>query len=799
MNRRAFLTGLTAASSAAADADVTLKSARPLHPRVQVAVHDLLDAIRRLPAPGASQQLNVEFTQGFAPEEWEVATGPDGIAVRGDDRGLAYALAWLRRTVTDKQAVPARLSLRRAPHFKVRRWSTAVSHAFGAPWDERIHLADRFAYIKADVIRRAADYGMNGIEINGRPADGWDIDWVISFKKYPDLARLFPPGERKRRLELVEDLARDAKRNLLEFMVWSHELHLPPGFTELYPQAAGTGYPVCLSNDLLTQFIGDKYVEFFTACPSVDGVVVSVNESGEFSLITDEGCRCERCSRLSQHGRLMAVLNPVIAVAARLNKQVVLRTFQSSWKRDLYSHPELETIRKAYAGLPSQAQIMSKYCPLDFYGTEIADEPLIGAFPNPHLVELSLDVEWQGRTFVPALTPDNFRRRIGHAVEKKCVGIVARVDFPFPSMEPGPIFGHPNEFNAWYVGELLWDPKTDLDDSLYRWTRQRYGEPAAPKLAPALKRTEWITQKTFFCLGQTLINYHNMIAGVSFSDEGLWSRALSKWDPSKRKLSETFFEPDDELIAAAAREKREALAAANQTLADVLAVKGALPELDFERLRAWSEKLRDSAELWGCLTDLYLRHRQLASSPAKPERVRLALSQADALNRLLLAARLALRQSLAMERVHGASSWPVSSPDRGITAYEFVHQALRSYIAAVTGEPARDAVKWRYANDVVVTEPVVEPGSLEYLWRRLVEAARPRVEIGSAERVKLRWPAKLQEVRVSGDSVTLIAADGGTLELPLPFPVRDVSLRRETTLMVRKHVHGLDVEPQPAA
>src|SRR5439155_5819 len=110
---------------------------------------------------------------------------------------------------------------------------------------------------------------------------------------------------------------------------------------------------------------------------------------------------------------------------------------------DLYGHPELETIRKAYTGLPASVQVMSKYCPLDFYGGAIADEPLIGAFPNEHLVEFSLDVEWQGRTFVPVLTPANFQRRIAHALDKKCIGIVARVDFPFPSMEPAPIFGHP--------------------------------------------------------------------------------------------------------------------------------------------------------------------------------------------------------------------------------------------------------------------------------------------------------------------------------------------------------------------
>ena len=53
---------------------------------------------------------------------------------------------------------------------------------------------------------------------------------------------------------------------------------------------------------------------------------------------------------------------------------------------------------------------------------------------------------------------------------------MARVDFPFPSMEPEPIFDHPNEFNAVYMGELLWSPRKDVDMSLAEWAKLRYGE-----------------------------------------------------------------------------------------------------------------------------------------------------------------------------------------------------------------------------------------------------------------------------------------------------------------------------------
>ena len=204
-------------------------------------------------------------------------------------------------------------------------------------------LSQRLGYIKSEILPRAAEYGMNSIEVNGRPGDGWDIAWVIGFEKYPELAALFPKGERRERMALVEDLARSAHDNLLEFLVWNHELYLPPGFVELYPKVKGVDYPVCLSSELLKKSIRNKYVEFFQGAPSVDGVVISVNESGQFSLITDAGCKCDRCRRLSQHERLMAVLNEVIAVTTEFKKQIVLRTFRrlsstictaiQSWRR----------------------------------------------------------------------------------------------------------------------------------------------------------------------------------------------------------------------------------------------------------------------------------------------------------------------------------------------------------------------------------------------------------------------------------------------------------------------------------
>jgi hypothetical protein len=140
-------------------------------------------------------RLGWESQSSLLPEHLSL-TAKSGVifALGGDSRGTCYAVSELRRLIAVEGALPTAFSVKRKPAFPIRRWSTAVSHTFGSPWDERIHLAQRFAYIKSEILPRAAEYGMNSIELNGRPGDGWDIDWVIGFEKYPDLAAHFPPG-----------------------------------------------------------------------------------------------------------------------------------------------------------------------------------------------------------------------------------------------------------------------------------------------------------------------------------------------------------------------------------------------------------------------------------------------------------------------------------------------------------------------------------------------------------------------------------------------------------------------------
>jgi len=238
------------------------------------------------------------------------------------------------------------------------------------------------------------------------------------------------------------------------------------------------------------------------------------------------------------------------------------------------------------------------------------------------------------------------------------------------------------------------------------------------------------------------------------------------------------------LITAAKREKAEAVKLAAAAREDIRGARQKLSPVEYQRLLYWFQKLRDTAELWGHLTELYLRHHMLGAGHDEA-----------VLPPLLEAARASLRKAVEMENRHGKNSWPVFSPDRGVTAYEFVQQILRRHIGDITGEPVEVAIRTKEV-DSVVTTPVVRPGSTESFWRALVECGRAGFQIGQTTEAPLRWPPGLRQMRVGGESMTLTGQNGRELILPLPYGVEGTTpAARDTAYTVRKHVKRLVLEP----
>ncbi|HEV8638071.1 MAG TPA: hypothetical protein VG370_27975, partial [Chloroflexota bacterium] len=707
-----------------------------------------------------------------------------------DDRGALFGTHDLIERVRLGRGWPNESSAARSPFFPVRRWSAAISRIGRRPWDDRRALWDGLARARR-IMDLAPRYGVGSFELNGRPGDGFDPDWLLAYRHAPEFRSLRSVADSDDKLLLLEETGRRARERLLDLYVWSHELYVPPEFFVLFPETRGVDYSLCTSHPRVHRFIRDRYAELFEGAPSLGGVVISVNESGHFSLIVDRGCRCDQCRDMTRSERLLSVLSSAVETCQEYGKTIVLRTFQAAAIRDLDSHPDLEIVRQAFARVPRHVQMMSKYCPQDFYGTTIVDEPLIGAFDNPHLVEFSLDREWSGRTFVPALTPNDFQKRLRHARSKGVIGTVARVDFPFPEMEPEEIFTHPNEFNAYVFGKLSWDPDYDVERAWSDWGRLRYGDQAASDVTSALKRTEVATERIFFVRGLPVVNYHNMIAPLSMAIDNLWAKAPSKWDRGKRWLTDKLFHPDEAFIQEVIAETLEARDQAELALGELSSVRPHLDASDYVRLRDQLGVMREASVLWSHLNELFFRYM------AWDDRTR--LPDPEALSRSLGAAQGVIQQGLAMERRHGPFSWPVFSPDRGVSAYEFVEQVWITYLSAFLGTPIPTFERTRWVNSFTHSWSRRGPGFVRDgilgLWLDCFEAARGHLGKRTDGRT-VELPPGLAALGYDRNTLQLVDANGGAFPLPIGMAIEGTGITagERLTYAVRRLADELRVE-----
>ncbi|MFH1613545.1 MAG: hypothetical protein ABIG61_00465 [Planctomycetota bacterium] len=711
--------------------------------------------------------LDIKTRLSLNSEAYLLEVGKNNCAVVASKgkRGLVYGIYDLCERIELAGGLPKPTQIIRKPFFKNRRWSAAISNTHRcAPWDERLGLLEGLKRI-IRIIEKAPEFGINSFEINGRPFDGWDIDWILPYERYKEFRKLRSLRDRQYRMELLEEVGRRATDNLVDLYVWSHEIYFPPEFFALYHQAKGVNYAVCPSKKFVQDFIKNKYEELFKNVPSLTGIVLSVNESGYFSILTETGCECSKCRKLSQSEKVALIVNLVAEACENNHKDIVIRTFQHTGLNDYYGHKELETIHKAYKNLPSYVKVMSKYCPLDFGGGAIIDEPLIGVFKNDHIVEFSLDREWQGRTFVPAITPLDLKKRICHAKDKKCIGLVGRVDFPFPEMEPEETFTHPNEFNVYVFSRLSWDPNCNINKCWQRWATARYGAKAAPAVISALKKTEQITEKLFFYKGITIVNYHNMIASREHSWAGMVTRLPSKWDKSKKGLTKRLFNPNEKLIKDAMADGDRAYALAAEALKELSSRSAKSDVFERTKLVYYFEKLRDYSVLRKYLVEMFFRCVALNNEKEVD-------FNGDAFGKVIAAADNILRQSLKMEALHGVYSWPIFSPDRGVSAYEFVEQHLAGYLETFLAEPVPlpDKSRWVGSSWVEERTLVAPRHPIIRFWDGIIQIARGR--IGDAAVLETENLSKCSiKICPKGRFVRLMRKEA-CFDLPVGMPIK---------------------------
>ena len=659
-------------------------------------------------------------------------------------RGLLYGVCRLVEEIRRRRTLPHSFRVRTAPELAIREWSTLMLQggfnlpaggAFDRPLSELEEAVDR-------VIDRAPFYGINRLQLPGRPGEGMDIDWLIPYRFLPRIGRTDTPALRERR-DMLRRIAARAHAHGLELLVWDHELVFPPEIVASYPECGGTEFPVCFSKPFWDDFIAGKLEEFFRLVPEVDGVNLTFEETLRgYNILRDVGCRCRACRTTSVADKLSRVFDVFQRVCTRLGRLFEARTYALERER------QADMI--AAAGRLTDAVVMTKYTPADFRGVDYPHNPLIGMFPAvPQIVEFTLTPECNGFGYLPALLGDFYRDRIAYARRRGAAGCVGRVDYHlqnsheafFTAGPPVLTFDTENEFNVHLFSRLLWDPGADTDTLWREWAAARYGEGAPDLLAAPLRSTRAITQGIYYVKGLHALSQLDQIADleqITWEIDDNFLRRFNPGEPAIERLTAELLGPAEETIREVLAEKDRAVALAAAACRDVERAADALPGADMRRLQRRFALLHDTARLWRWIAECYFRLRAAVRGTIPPE------SNQPALDGALLGM---IEQAVGMEDRHG-TVYPVYNACRGITAYRFVLEVVHAR-AGWSADGADD------------------------LWYELVEAAKRRRHAPSGTVIADEAVAELE---LAGRWLRVTAREGSTARYPLPMEAAPVRL-----------------------
>jgi len=721
------------------------------------------------------------------------------IIAGADARGTLYGAYEFASQVRTLNGLPEKLNVATKPAFPIRWWETQLEdfwnkHEGGSPyWYANEHY---LAYLQ-DVLRRAPGYRVNGLVLMGRH-DAGEVHTYLSYERFPELHAIYRDrraAERKAQAEATNRLVAEARKHGVDIYLWDHQLHVPPEVTRVYPELAGKGATLCPSQPKLWELLEAQYDEFFRIVPDIAGIVLVFAET-QISLLSAPACECGTCKARKPSENIRDIITHALNACRRHGKRLVVRTFA-------HSHEDIQTIVDAIAEVPRDAiTVMSKAVPADFYGLLLPHNPAIAAVGDrPKITEFTLAGEFRGKTHIICLPAQYYRKHIAHAaaqgspltpgragrpltLRSGSLGAAGRIDH---QQYPRSVFETPNEFNVYFVSQLLWDPKQKPSALWRAWCERHYGQRAARRVAQALQRTEATFEKFSNSLGFYSTSAHGQIPPMFRGPYNAWDNLrssvalISATDPSRASLGQQLLQPDDELMAKIIADKEEAIRLAEASMGDLERAKPDLAPADYEELKGYLALGADCAALWRQIGEALFRGLQLRRAGEQSTETAGKLDSKPVAHLATVCNEL-LAQAYALEAKHGAECWPVYPHGRGTTAYECVVGMYADFMDVLAGKEPRPLGGWKPAE-----RPDTSP---EILWRALLTAARG----GGQQECDVTLDGGIRTCEFTSSGIVATGV-GGALLLPTGVTSRGPMIRagREYHLVIRANADGITV------
>lgn len=443
--------------------------------------------------------------------------------------------------------------------------------------------------IEESYVNQTVDYaiqkGYNHIQFIGpihHPVKG-NIDGMVFYRKYAQFNNEKDETYVNLATRVLNAACEKASAAGIKTYVWHHELELPSGFKEAFPNILNKYQDIEVSGPEVKDFLEHKIIDFFEQYPKMDGIILTLHETKVPLLKLKD-------QKLDKVERVKYVTKILYDTCNRLGKELIVRPFASV-------EEDYALMTQAYEEISKDMLVMDKWTQFDWSLCLPHNAFYKKIKKNPLFVEADIFGEYFGKGRLPLMLKSHIMEKHAYCEQFAPAGYCARID---RSREKP--FGDVNAVNMDIMHACL--TGKDVDEAIDEFFFEKYSE-SGSKVRKLMEPTEEILRKIIYLNGYYFSEL-SIFPSLNHSKNHFYFEIMKD---AYTLVSDEWFIPRDwqrgtidELIV----EKQEAKLLAEKLYEEVLLLKSELAKEDYETLRVKFYNLAIVASVWHVLTTVFL-------------------------------------------------------------------------------------------------------------------------------------------------------------------------------------------------
>lgn len=410
-----------------------------------------------------------------------------------------------------------------------------------------------------------------------------NIDGMTEYVKYAEFNHTKDIEYVKYCRQVINKACKKAKANGIKTYVWHHELELPEGFSEAFPQALNGYGDIEVTAPVVKEFIEHKLKDFFAQYPLIDGFVLTLHET-RVPLLKLANQKLDKIERVKYVTKIL------YDTCKTLGKEMIVRPFASI--------PEdYDMMMKAYEEISEDLVVFDKWTQFDWSLTLPHNAFFHKIKKNPMLVETDIFGEYFGKGRLPLMLYDHIKQKFEYCEGfKSLVGYCSRIDRG--GKHP---FGQVNEVNLVIMDAVI--KKLDVEAEIDGFFESKYGV-YGKSVRKIMERTEEALTKIIYLKGfyYSELSYFPQL---NHSKNHFYFEMMKK---NYKIVSNEWFIPlnwERGSLQSVYAEKDSAVALTTQLFEELKGLRGKLNEDDYDVLFLQFANLYYCAKIWRVLLDIF--------------------------------------------------------------------------------------------------------------------------------------------------------------------------------------------------